>query len=691
MKTMKTNTLMPLLAAMAVAGQPSLTLAADLGVTYKGIWPDRCHVHMHYKDGDDGSGDRECNIDLSDAENGEAFCNAAGSLGHMGDSDSRIIVELRNTEGGSRDECAAAGGLHIEAVWGETSGTDQDFDVWRWGSGNETTTELLTAFGTGYYESCVIYPIIGEICGEPQWEGFKLGVVSDTLGDYMWKIESRVKKRSESGSSTRDMTGAFTQNTPSICDAYDGDYVALKTWMGRYVSFGREDNLVRAPTESIGPDEIFRVNCNSSDHPYSAQFVSYSTGRTFRADGSDRTLYQESNLNAGLSYFWGAILDGNLWYLQSHANNGLFAAAKSSTDNWQIKLAGDISNWKKFRIEKLSTQRTFVLTATTGEISNADSGSPIYARLRLSNGQVTDWERLDLAINDFEKGHSDDYVLTIDETRFGGVAEVDELHLKTEGNDGWNPVYLRLTDARSRARLIEWKNVSPAFWLDGDCDEITDYCSPQVAIGAPSNALEFDGLDDSVSVPYHAALNPDTFTFEAWAYVTGGNGTYRTVMSNRGNTVEGATLYAGSNNKWQWWLGSGSAWFKVTGSNVVLNRWTHLAGTYDGTTLKLYVDGELQGTQVLTQAKNTSKPMTIGSQTNGNWHFPGKIDEVRVWNAARSQTEIQAWMESALSGSETNLVAYYPFDEHSGTVLYDEAGSHYGALNGAPNWVTGLY
>ena len=111
---------------------------------------------------------------------------------------------------------------------------------------------------------------------------------------------------------------------------------------------------------------------------------------------------------------------------------------------------------------------------------------------------------------------------------------------------------------------------------------------------ADSNtAVAFNGTDEYVNVPYNAALNPAAFTVEAWANVTGGQGSFRSIVTSRdyapGN-ARGFVLYAAPDNTWQFWTGSGD-WNIVYGPAVQLNTWTHLAATYDGTTARMYVNG----------------------------------------------------------------------------------------------------
>ena len=127
--------------------------------------------------------------------------------------------------------------------------------------------------------------------------------------------------------------------------------------------------------------------------------------------------------------------------------------------------------------------------------------------------------------------------------------------------------------------------------------------------------MGFNGTDEYVDVPYLAALNPAQVTVEAWAYPTGGQGTYRSIVTSRdyapGN-ARGYILYASSANTWQLWLGNGD-WTVVYGPPIVLNQWTHLVGTYDGTTARLYVNGALAAFSTTTYLQNALRPLRIAS------------------------------------------------------------------------------
>ena len=155
------------------------------------------------------------------------------------------------------------------------------------------------------------------------------------------------------------------------------------------------------------------------------------------------------------------------------------------------------------------------------------------------------------------------------------------------------------------------------------------------------------GLDFSVASSqyiqgsYNAALNPSAFTISAWARVEGGAGTWRSVITSRDSTPAGYIIYAGSDNKWQFWTGAGT-WKVVTGPTITDNVWYHLIATYDGVNMYLFVDGTSYGPTASTLTQNTVRDLRIGAgATEGspNYYFEGKIDDVRVYNRVLGTTE----------------------------------------------------
>ncbi len=154
-----------------------------------------------------------------------------------------------------------------------------------------------------------------------------------------------------------------------------------------------------------------------------------------------------------------------------------------------------------------------------------------------------------------------------------------------------------------------------------------------------------------VETPYSAALNPSVFTVECWARATGGAGTFRAAVSGRNDTgsqTQGYIFYAANGNTWQFWTGSGGSgvWDPINGPAVTLNAWVHLAGTFDGTTKRFYVNGAQVGTGTSsTFNPNVARGLRIGAGQNegaANFLFQGDVDEVGIYSRALSAVEISA-------------------------------------------------
>ncbi|RKY58279.1 MAG: hypothetical protein DRP96_08705, partial [Candidatus Neomarinimicrobiota bacterium] len=95
---------------------------------------------------------------------------------------------------------------------------------------------------------------------------------------------------------------------------------------------------------------------------------------------------------------------------------------------------------------------------------------------------------------------------------------------------------------------------------------------------------------------------------------------------------------------------------------ITIGEWAHVAGTYDGSSLRLYVNGDLAAEVPFSVNIGTGN---AGLYIGGHWtgFFNGVIDEVRLWNVCRTQNEIRTAMNTALTGNETGLAGYWPLDE----------------------------
>ncbi|NCR19620.1 MAG: LamG domain-containing protein [Microcystis aeruginosa LL13-03] len=198
----------------------------------------------------------------------------------------------------------------------------------------------------------------------------------------------------------------------------------------------------------------------------------------------------------------------------------------------------------------------------------------------------------------------------------------------------------------------------------------------------PSNALYFDGINDSVKVPNSSSLNlVNQWTLEAWIF-RNTTGRIDPIIEkyNWQAGFGGFNLRVTDTNKLSSTVVNGVN-FNAVESNITINsqQWYHVSATFDGSqkTLKLYVNGVLVGvnTDVTITPISSNVSLKIGERGDDlqprYWYFNGQIDDVRVWNVARTQAEIQANLNQKLSGNEQGLVGYWNLEENSGNTVND--------------------
>jgi len=143
--------------------------------------------------------------------------------------------------------------------------------------------------------------------------------------------------------------------------------------------------------------------------------------------------------------------------------------------------------------------------------------------------------------------------------------------------------------------------------------------------------------------------------------------------------------------------GTADTTFKVPMDTVKETGWFHFAMVWDSSTMTIrgVINGQTPSgasKKLTTTLTTPASKLSIGySPTfSGNGGFTGKIDELRIWNVARTDAEIKSSMNQRLTGKEAGLVVYYNFDEGTGTSSKDLVGNFEAKFGGTtqPKWVT---
>ncbi len=183
----------------------------------------------------------------------------------------------------------------------------------------------------------------------------------------------------------------------------------------------------------------------------------------------------------------------------------------------------------------------------------------------------------------------------------------------------------------------------------GNGNNGTLFNGPVWTTGKINSALSFDGVNDYVEVPNSASINPVNFvTVSAWIYPTApGQSNDSKIIVKRHQTLANDNYSLGftSGSRPEARIVIGGSMKSIYGPVLSLNAWHHLVGVYNGSTLKLYVNGTEVNSIAASGSLDTSTyPLRIGTRAVDpvNRYFKGSIDEVRVYNRALSEQEVQS-------------------------------------------------
>ncbi len=220
------------------------------------------------------------------------------------------------------------------------------------------------------------------------------------------------------------------------------------------------------------------------------------------------------------------------------------------------------------------------------------------------------------------------------------------------------------------------------------------------AVAQSNNSLYFDS---DASVTGLSGISPGQFTVEFWLLLDYAGNQYQGVYwSANGSDERG--IYVENDNTISLWDQNIAQYNSSTA--LPLNQWVHVAFSYDGSQLKIYINASLVNTLTVSGLQIPSTNVTMGYSSAGlygDYNMANSaLDEFRIWNVAKTQGEIQANKDIQLTLPQAGLVRYYDFNQGVGggdntgvTTLPDITGNSAGGtlagftlMGNTSNWIS---
>ena len=160
------------------------------------------------------------------------------------------------------------------------------------------------------------------------------------------------------------------------------------------------------------------------------------------------------------------------------------------------------------------------------------------------------------------------------------------------------------------------------------------------AAGKIGQALNFDGVNDAVHT--NSFSLPNTFSVSAWVKVKSQPSSYLRIVETSYSIGFYLGLDTTSDPGFKWIVNNSVSPFGAAeGGTLNFGKWTHVVGTYNGTTGILFVDGVNVASDTFTDPGSRADAVDVGANSGNSEALNGLIDEVRIYNRALSPDEIK--------------------------------------------------
>ncbi len=213
------------------------------------------------------------------------------------------------------------------------------------------------------------------------------------------------------------------------------------------------------------------------------------------------------------------------------------------------------------------------------------------------------------------------------------------------------------------------------------CQETTE------PVKIPSNyALSFNGFNGYLELPRPAFVNLPVGTVEIRVKASSYDAEilYRETYSE--STISGIRITADGHIKCSH-ENFNSVMDVISHSVLKQFQWYHVAWTWDGQFSKIYINGTLDASIACSDVASNVYGEWLRLGRGDSW-FLGKLDDLRIWNIAKTAEQLKVGMNTKPNGTENNLIGNWDFNEASGDTAFDNSFNAYHAtLNGGVTWV----
>ncbi|MFY0643486.1 MAG: T9SS type A sorting domain-containing protein [Bacteroidia bacterium] len=209
-------------------------------------------------------------------------------------------------------------------------------------------------------------------------------------------------------------------------------------------------------------------------------------------------------------------------------------------------------------------------------------------------------------------------------------------------------------------------------------------------VNAQERCRDFNGTDQKIHIPNHDLNGQDKFTIEAWVNPDQFTLSSHSIIRQDATGVPACYLLAFKRRSANYVITFGiNTTVDYKELDVAINdsdyvgKWRHIAATYNGSEMIIYVDGDSMGSLAHYgnfDFGNNIQNHRIGAKANSEL-YDGRIDEVRIWTTDRSESQIEQYLNCSLTGPKTGLLAVYNLNTTSDSTCPDSSG------NGHNGWV----